>query len=57
MREDTDVYTRDKMLLYRKNALNPKKVNDFYENVIDFAMNETTNRGTTSVQKKTKKNR
>ena len=56
--EDVDVYTRDKKLLcrFRKNALNPKKVNDFYENVIDFAMNVTTNRGTTSGQKKTKKN-
>ena len=56
--EDADVYTRDNKLLcrFRKNALNPKKVNDFYDNVIDFAMNVTTNRGTTSGQKKTKKN-
>ena len=56
--EDTDVYTRDNKLLcrFRKNALNPKKVNDFFDNVIDFAMNVTTNRGTTSGQKKTRKN-
>ena len=58
IREDTDVYTNDNILLcrFRKNVLNPKKVNDFFENVIDFAMNVTTNRGTTSGQKKTKKN-
>jgi len=56
--EDTDIYTRDKQLLcrFRKNVLNPKRVNDFFDNVNDFAMNVTTNRGTTSGQKKTKKN-
>lgn len=56
--EDVDVYTKENILLckFRKNALNKKKVNDFYDNVIDFAMNVTTNRGTTSGQKKTKKN-
>ena len=56
--EDTDVYTRENKLLcrFRKNALKPKKVDVFFDNVIDFAMNVTTNRGTTSGQKKTRKN-
>lgn len=56
--EDTDVYTKDNLLLcrFRKNVLNKKKVKDFFDNVIKFAMNVTTNRGTTSGQKKTKKN-
>ena len=56
--EDTDVYTKDNVLLcrFRKNVLNEKKVKDFFDNVIEFAMNVTTNRGTTSGQKKTKKN-
>ena len=56
--EDADVYTKDNVLLckFRKNVLNPKKVKDFFDNVIEFAMNVTTNRGTTSGQKKTKKN-
>lgn len=52
----TYVYTRDNKLLcrFRKNALKPKKVDVFFDNVIDFAMNVTTNRGTTSGQKKTR---
>ena len=56
--EDTDVYTKENVLLckFRKNVLNEKKVNNFFDNVIEFAMNVTTNRGTTSGQKKTKKN-
>ena len=58
IKEDVDVYTKDNILLckFRKNALNKKKVNAFFDNVIDFAMNVTTNRGTTSGQKKTRKN-
>jgi len=50
---DADVYTKENKLLcrFRKNVLNHKKVNTFFENVIKFAMNETRNRGTTSGQK------
>lgn len=51
--DDADVYTVDGKLLlrYRKNKLNKKNVDAFYENVIDFATNETTNRGTASGSK------
>ena len=54
---DADVYTKDKKLLcrFRKNKLNHKKVDEFFKNVIKFAMNTTSNRGTTSGQKKGKR--
>lgn len=50
---DADVYTADNKLLcrFRKNQLNHKKVDMFFKNVIKFAMNFTSNRGTTSGQK------
>ena len=54
---DADVYTKEGKLLlrFRKKILNSKKVEEFYKNVIKFAMNYTANRGTTSGQKKGKK--
>ena len=54
---DADVYTKEGKLLlrFRKKLLNSKKVEDFYTNVIKFAMNYTANRGTTSGQKKVRK--
>jgi hypothetical protein len=52
--EDADVYTKDGKLLirFRKNKL-PKTMTDtFYENVIDFAVTKTNNRGSASGSKK-----
>lgn len=45
--EDADVYTTDGKLLlrFRKNKLNPKNISQFYENIIQFAMKPTSNRG------------
>ena len=51
IKNDTDVYTEDNRLLlkFRKNKLNKKKIEDFYDNVIDFAKKSyTTNRGSAS---------
>ena len=51
IKRDCDIYTEDKRLLlkFRKNKLNKKKINDFYNNVIDFAKKSyTTNRGSVS---------
>lgn len=51
IKNDTDVYTEDNRLLlkFRKNKLNKKKIDDFYDNVIDFAKKSyTTNRGSAS---------
>lgn len=44
---DTDVYTdTGKLLLrFRKGVFPQKHIDDFYENVISFAMNTTSNRG------------
>lgn len=53
IREDADVFTDDgKILLrFRKGVLNQRHVQDFYDNVIDFAMNTTSNRGSTTGSK------
>lgn len=50
---DADVYTKDGKLLlkFRKNKLNKKNIDDFYDNVIDFAHSKTTTRGTASGMK------
>ena len=47
---DADVYTKDGTLLlvFRKKKLSEKKISDFYDNVIDFALNVTSNRGNAS---------
>lgn len=52
--DDADVYTEDGKLLlrFRKNKLSKKASAAFYDNVIDFAMNVSTNRGTASGTKK-----
>ena len=44
---DVDVYTEDGRILarFRKGVLNNKKGQEFYDNVIDFAMINTHNRG------------
>ena len=51
---DADVYTTDGILLlrFRKNKLSQKKIDDFYDSVIDFAKLTSTNRGSTSGSKK-----
>ena len=51
---DADVYTTDGILLlrFRKNKLSQKKIDDFYDSVIDFAKHTSTNRGSTSGSKK-----
>jgi len=45
--DDADVYTKDGKLLlrFRKNKLKEQNVNDFYDNVIKFATNVSSNRG------------
>jgi hypothetical protein len=52
--DDADVYTKEGNLLlrFRKNKLNKNNIEDFYENVIDFAITPTTNRGSASGSKK-----
>jgi hypothetical protein len=44
---DADVYDENNNLLlkFRKNKLKEKYVDEFYDNIIDFAMHETSNRG------------
>jgi len=51
---DADVYTKDGKLLlrFRKNKLKKVNVNAFYENVIKFAQNTTSNRGSATGSKK-----
>jgi hypothetical protein len=51
--DDTDVYTTDGKLLlrFRKNKLNKDNIEAFYDNVIDFAVIPTTNRGSASGSK------
>jgi hypothetical protein len=51
--DDADVYTEDGKLLlrFRKNKLNKENIDNFYENVIDFASLPTTNRGSASGSK------
>lgn len=50
---DADVYTEDGKLLlrFRKNKLNKDKVNEFYDNIINFALTQTNNRGSASGSK------
>jgi hypothetical protein len=50
---DADVYTKEGKLLlkFRKNLLDPTKVNNFYKNVISFAQKKTSNRGSASGSK------
>lgn len=53
--DDTDVYTADGKLLlkFRKNALsNENHVDDFYDNIIKFAKNVSSNRGNATGSKK-----
>lgn len=58
IKETCNVYTKDGKLLlkFRKNTLNDKHVDDFYNNVNDFAHNWSSNRGSTSGAKKGNKN-
>jgi hypothetical protein len=52
--EDADVYNVDNnqlLLKFRKNKLSDTNVKDFFDNVIDFAMKSTNNRGSTSGSK------
>jgi hypothetical protein len=51
--DDADVYTTDGKLLlrFRKNKLNKDNVEAFYDNVIDFAVTPTSNRGSASGSK------
>ena len=51
--ENTDVYTEEGKLLlrFRKNILPKKNIDDFYDNIIGFAKNTTSNRGSTSGSK------
>ena len=50
---DADVYTTDGVLLvrFRKNKLNKKHIDDFYDAIISFAKHPTSNRGSTSGSK------
>jgi len=45
--DDADVYTKDGKLLirFRKNKLKKENIKSFYDNVIKFALNKTSNRG------------
>lgn len=51
---DADVYTSEGKLLlrFRKSALSDKHINDFYDNIIAFAKNTTSNRGNATGSKK-----
>lgn len=51
--DDADVYSEDGALLlrFRKNKLKRENLDQFYDNVIDFAKNKTSNRGTGSGSK------
>ena len=50
LKDDADVYTETGKLLlrFRKNKLKQDNITSFYDNVVDFAMNTSTNRGSTS---------
>jgi hypothetical protein len=52
--DNADVYTTDGKLLlrFRKNVINNDNINDFYNNVINFAVMTTSNRGIASGSKK-----
>jgi hypothetical protein len=47
LEDDSDVYTEDNKLLlrFRKGKLSKTKINNFYNNVISFAKQKTSNRG------------
>jgi hypothetical protein len=51
--EDADVYTVDEKLLlrFRKNKLTKNNTSEFYDNIIDFAITPTSNRGSASGSK------
>ena len=51
--DDADVFTEEGKLLlrFRKNKLNRENVDKFYDNVIDFAVTPTSNRGSASGSK------
>lgn len=51
--DDADVYTKDGKLLlrFRKKKLNKDNIEIFYDNVINFAVNKTANRGSASGSK------
>ena len=53
IRDDADVYTEDGklLLLFRKNKLSKENIDTFYDNIVDFARNVTTNRGNASGSK------
>lgn len=52
--DDADVYTEEGNILlrFRKNKLKKENIDDFYENVIEFAKKKTTTRGMASGSKK-----
>ena len=52
--DDADVYTKEGKLLlrYRKNKLSKELTDNFYNNVINFAVTKTGNRGSASGSKK-----
>lgn len=54
IRDDADVYNEkgELLLRFRKKKLQPKNVDAFYDNVIKFAMNKTSNRGSATGSKK-----
>ena len=51
--DDADVYSKEGKLLlkFRKNQLTKSIIETFYENIINFALNTTTNRGSTTGSK------
>ena len=51
--DDADVFTTEGKLLirFRKNKLNKQNIEEFYDNVIDFAMTKTSNRGSATGSK------
>lgn len=53
IKDDADVYdaSGNILLRYRKNKLTNKAIDEFYDNVIDFAKKVSTNRGSTSGSK------
>jgi hypothetical protein len=51
--EDADVFTKEGKLLlrFRKNKLDKENIDEFYKNIIQFAMNKTSNRGSATGSK------
>jgi hypothetical protein len=54
IKDDADIYNEDGKLLmrYRKNKLSKKNIDEFYDNVINFAKQVSTNRGSACGSKK-----